>query len=87
MNKIECVNLIHRDFLNKLLHPIMAAVKKKDVVYVCRTFQSRWIHQCFIICIKGDAVCIACNKNVPLLKEYNVKRHCATKHTSQSSGL
>jgi hypothetical protein len=51
----------------------MAAVKGKDVVYVSRTFQSGWTYQCFIICIKGAAVCIACNENIPLLKEYNVK--------------
>jgi hypothetical protein len=58
-----------------------------EVVNENRIVQSRWTEKCYFICIKGAAVCIICNENVSVLKEYSVKRHYETKRASQPSDI
>jgi hypothetical protein len=47
-----------------------------------------WTVEYIFICTKGAAaVCIARNKNITALKEYNIKMHYKIKHASKLSGI
>lgn len=34
----------------------------------------------FFVEFDGNAICLICEENLVVLKKYNLKRHCATKH-------
>lgn len=61
----------------------MAAAPKK-VASDCR-FQTRWENEYFFKEINGKGVCLICNEDVAMMKEYNVRRHYETKHQSYAS--
>lgn len=63
----------------------MAAPKKRKIASECRRFQTRWENEYFFKEINGKCVCLICNEDVAVMKEYNVRRHYETKHQSYTS--
>lgn len=63
----------------------MAAPKKRKIASECRRFQTRWENEYFFKEINGKCVCLICNEDVAMMKEYNVRRHYETKHQSYAS--
>lgn len=63
----------------------MAAPKKRKIASECRRFQTRWENEYFFKEINGKCVCLICNEDVAVMKEYNVRRHYETKHQSYAS--
>lgn len=49
-----------------------------------RHFKKSWEEDYFFTDINGKAVCLICNQSVAVLKEYNIRRHCETKHSAFS---
>jgi hypothetical protein len=52
--------------------------KKKDAEN--RQFQHNWMEDYYFIRNKGLPVCLLCNESVSVNKEYNLKRHFASRH-------
>uniref|UniRef100_A0A3B3TV26 SPIN-DOC-like zinc-finger domain-containing protein n=1 Tax=Poecilia latipinna TaxID=48699 RepID=A0A3B3TV26_9TELE len=63
----------------------MAAPMKRKIASECRRFQTRWENEYFFKEINGKCVCLICNEDVAVMKEYNVRRHYETKHQSYTS--
>lgn len=61
--------------------------KRRKVGDECRTFNDKWTLDYFFASVKGAAVCLICNESVAVLKEYNIKRHYETKHSSKYGTL
>ncbi|XP_048840157.1 general transcription factor II-I repeat domain-containing protein 2-like [Brienomyrus brachyistius] len=49
-----------------------------------RHFKKCWEEEYFFTDINAKAVCLICNQSVAVLKEYNIRRHYATKHAAFS---
>ena len=47
-----------------------------------RVFQEKWTNDYFFIQIKDKPMCLLCSESVSVMKEYNVKRHYISKHSS-----
>lgn len=67
------------------LAEMAATPKKRKVASECRRFQTRWENEYFFKQINRKCVCLICNENVAVMKEYNVHRHYETKHQSYAS--
>ncbi len=63
----------------------MAAPKKRKITSECRRFQTRWESEYFFKEINGKCVCLICNEDVAVMKDYNIRRHYETKHQSYTS--
>lgn len=61
----------------------MSDVKRRKVDMECRQFQERWTDEYFFIMHNGKPICLLCNESISVLKEYNMKRHYSSKHTTQ----
>lgn len=59
--------------------------RKADCEY--RKFNNEWTRQYFFTDIGNKALCLLCREHVAIFKEYNLKRHFATKHPGYCSGL
>lgn len=51
----------------------------------CRSFKEEWCVKYFVIEKDGKGLCLICNDNIAILKEYNMRRHYQTKHSQQYS--
>ena len=45
-----------------------------------KSFQDSWETDYLFTNIKDRPVCLVCGANVTITKEYNIRRHCETKH-------
>ena len=60
----------------------MSSSKKRKVDNESRVFQEKWTNDYFFIQIKEKPMCLLCSEPVSVMKEYNVKRHYISKHSS-----
>ena len=58
----------------------MALSKKRKVDTECRVFQEKWTESFLFTEVNTKAVCLVCNQQVAVLKEYNIRRHYETHH-------
>ncbi|XP_068110957.1 general transcription factor II-I repeat domain-containing protein 2-like [Hyperolius riggenbachi] len=56
--------------------------KKRKVDSEGRRFQERWKVDFFFTEIRNNCVCLICQETVAVYKEFNIKRHYQTKHSS-----
>ena len=61
----------------------MWAAKKKKIDDEGRVFNSEWCSKYLVVPHNQDVVCPVCQNTVTAMKEYNVKRHFTTRHSSQ----
>uniref|UniRef100_A0A3B4VC50 SPIN-DOC-like zinc-finger domain-containing protein n=1 Tax=Seriola dumerili TaxID=41447 RepID=A0A3B4VC50_SERDU len=64
----------------------MAAPKKRKIASECRRFQTRWEIEYFFKEINGKCVCLICNEDVAVMKEYNVRQQ-KTKQMAAMSAI
>ncbi len=55
--------------------------KKRRVDAECRAFIKSWTAKYFFTEVGSKAVCLVCNEDVAVFKDYNLNRHFDTKHT------
>jgi hypothetical protein len=60
--------------------------KKRKVDFECHAFKAEWSANYFIE-FNDKALCLLCSDTVAVLKEYNIRRHYHTKHSTQYSQL
>ena len=60
----------------------MSLSKKRKVDNESRVFHEKWTNDYFFIQIKDKPMCLICSESVSVMKEYNLKRHYITKHSS-----
>ena len=60
---------------------------KRKVEDEFRCFQEKWTLQYLFVDFKSKPVCLICNETVAVMKEYNIKRHYETKHSSTYNSL
>ena len=65
----------------------MVPCKKRKITDECRVFQEKWTDLYFFVNIKNKPVCLVCNEPVSVMKEYNLKRHYDTKHSSKMDAV
>ena len=65
----------------------MSAAKKRKVDSERRVFKKEWTTKYFFTEVGSTAVCLICQKNVAVLKEYNIRRHFDTNHANYRSSL
>ena len=63
----------------------MRAAKKQKVDSERRVFKKEWTTKYFFTEVGSTAVCLICQKNVAVVKEYNIRRHFDTNHASYRS--
>ena len=60
----------------------MSAAKKRRIEDEGRTFQKEWTDKYFFIASAEKALCLICKKSIPVMKDYNLKRHFEKYHTT-----
>ena len=60
----------------------MSAAKKRGIEDEGRTFQKQWTDKYFFIASAEKALCLICKKSIPVMKDYNLKRHFEKNHTT-----
>ena len=65
----------------------MRAAKKRKVDSERRVFKKEWTTKYFFTEVASTAVCLICQKNVAVVKEYNIRRHFDTNHANYRSSL
>ncbi|GAA6101231.1 general transcription factor II-I repeat domain-containing protein 2-like, partial [Tachysurus ichikawai] len=63
----------------------MSRPKKRNVDSECRVFNKEWTTKYFFTEVRSMAVCLICKETVAVFKEYNIRRHFATKHANYTS--
>lgn len=53
---------------------------KRKVDLEKRTFQEKWTEDYFFVLSNGNALCLICQKNIAVIKDYNLKRHFESNH-------
>ena len=61
--------------------------KKRKVDRECRAFYKDRTPKYFFTKVGNKAVCLLYGQSVAVLKEYNISRHCATKHRNYGNNL
>ena len=61
----------------------MSAAKKQKIDVEVRVFNSEWCSKYLVVQHNQGVVCLVCQNTIALMKEYSVKRHYTTKHSSQ----
>ena len=61
--------------------------KQRKIAQECRTFKEEWTSKYFFIDIGNIAVCLICQQNIAVFKEYYLKRHHQTKHVDLGKTL
>ena len=61
----------------------MSAAKKRKIDDEGRVFNSEWYIKYLVAPHNLGVVCLVCQVTIAVMKEYNVKRHYTTKHSSQ----
>ena len=60
------------------------ATKKIKVDTEYRVFHKKWGEKYFFVeADNHTAHCLTCSESIAVLKEYNLRRHCETKHQSK----
>ena len=54
---------------------LMSAAKKRRIGDEGRTFQKQWTDKYFFIASAEKTLCLICKKSIPVMKDYNLKRH------------
>ena len=75
--------LIAKLFINYIVK--MRAAKKRKVDSEGKVFKKEWTTNYFFTAVGSNAVCLICQKNVAVLKEYNIRRHFDTNHANYHS--
>ena len=65
----------------------MRAAKKRKVDGERRVFKKEWTTKYFFNEVGSTAVCLICQKNVAVVKEYNIRRHFDTNHANYRCSL
>jgi len=60
----------------------MSETKKRKIDDERRIFNTDWSHKYFVVQHNQGAVCLICQTTVAVMKEYNIKRHYTTKHST-----
>ncbi|XP_066941423.1 general transcription factor II-I repeat domain-containing protein 2-like [Macrobrachium rosenbergii] len=58
----------------------MSLSKRRKVDTECRVFQEKWTQYYLFTEVNTKPVCLVCNQQVSVLKEYNIRRHYETHH-------
>jgi hypothetical protein len=58
----------------------MSLSKKRKVDSECRIFQEKRTDEYCCVSVNGKALCSICSESIAVLKEYNIARHCNSKH-------
>ena len=58
----------------------MSATKKRRVEDEGRTFQEQWTNKYFFVAHAEKALCLVCKKSIPVMKDYNLRRHFEKNH-------
>ena len=58
----------------------MSLSKRRKLDTECRVFQEKWTENYLFTEVKTKAVCLVCNQQVSVLKEYNIRCHYETLH-------
>ena len=61
---------------------IMSAIKKRKIDDEGRIFNKDWSSKYFVIQHNQGTVCVICQTTIAVMKEYNIKRHYTTKHST-----
>ena len=61
----------------------MSAAEKRNIYDERRVFNSEWFSKFLVIPHDQGVVCLVCQYTIAAMKEYNVKWHYATKHSSK----
>ena len=61
----------------------MSAAKKRKIDDEGSVFNSEWCTKYFAVPHNQGAVCLVCQSTIAVIKEYNVKGHYTSKHSSQ----
>ena len=54
--------------------------KKRKVDSECRIFQDEWTWKYFFTVFRDKPLCLICNENIAVYKDYNISRHFNSKH-------
>ena len=60
----------------------MSATKKRKIDDEGRIFNKDWSSKYFVIQHNQGTVCVICQTTIAVMKEYNIKRHYTTKHST-----
>jgi len=82
INTLSSVDSRHDSAGNVLPLPKMAKRKREN-----RSFLDRWETEYLFTYVKDRPVCLVCGANVAITKEYNIRRHCETKHHDKYKDL
>lgn len=63
----------------------LSKIRKVDVE--CRVFQEKWTENYLFTEVNTKPVCLVCNQQVAVLKEYNIRRHYETHHKEKFHNL
>ena len=58
----------------------MSATKKRRVEDEGCTFQEQWTKKYFFVAHTEKALCLVCKKSIPVMKDYNLRRHFEKNH-------
>ena len=61
----------------------MSSAKKRKIDCEGKVFNSEWCTKYFVIPRNQDAICLVFQNTIAVIKEYNINRHCTTKHFFQ----
>ena len=61
----------------------MSAAKKGKIDDEGRVFNNEWCTKFIVAPHKQGVFCLVCQITIAVMKEYNIKRHYTTKHSSQ----
>ena len=64
------------------MHVNMSSTKTRNIYDERRMFNKDWSNKYFIVQHNQGAVCVICQTTIAVLKEYNIKRHYSTKHST-----
>ena len=61
--------------------------KKRKIAKEKRKFNIQWTEKYFVSKLFGNIICLICSDKISVFKEYNIKRHYASKHESEYQTL
>ena len=65
----------------------MPADKRRKLDDEGRAFNNEWCTKYFVVQYDQGVVCLLCQNTIAVMKEYNVRRHYMTQHSSQLHGI
>ena len=70
----------YKNFFSIIKKSEMSATKKRRVEDEGRTFQEQWTNKYFFVAHAEKALCLVCKKSIPVMKDYNLRRHFEKNH-------